>query len=219
LRLNNEPNWSNVILPNVIPNFLDFNTREVPGANPLSSTNNSGLRADYYSNENRLRLREAKLVADKYQFKYKTKSSGVWSGWTISPQSTDEIVNIYNLDNVIAAKVKGRVHSCGFWSNWSAPKTFIFSNPLRLDKSTDKKVQIYPNPANQQIRVDISGNIVEGSTISIYDVAGKQVQQSALMPLQKSIQLNVEDLANGIYLIEVNTDEDKIYTQKLTIAH
>jgi len=44
-------------------------------------------------------------------------------------------------------------------------------------------------------------------------------QTTALMPLQKSIQLNVEDLTNGIYLIEVNKGEDKIYTQKLTIAH
>jgi len=184
---------------------------------------NSGLRASYHCTANDqlyLRLREVVIDADTYRFQYRTKNGG-WSAWKNTAITTNGSRNILNINpNITAVQYRVRVSCDGKWSGWGYTKTFTSSPPAcRLSNDIDdNSINVYPNPANELVSVDIAGDIAKGSTVSIYNVAGKQVQANALMPEQKSIQLDVEGLTNGIYLIEVNTG-DKNYTQKLTIAH
>ncbi len=199
--------------PYACPTILDDVNLGVskPGAN--------GLRADYYCANDRLRLSEVNITADNYQFRYRTLSGGTWSLWKNSALTTNGIRNIYNLPNVTWAQVRLRVHCGGKWSVWSAPKKFNFPIQCKLGVATVSPVNIHPNPANQQVTIDLNGQEFETGTVTIFDLAGKEAQVNSLSANQSAARLNTSHLTNGIYLIKINTDGQEIHTQKLTIAH
>jgi hypothetical protein len=67
------------------------------------------------------------------------------------------------------------------------------------------KLQVYPNPANDAVYVNVSGN---KATVQVYDVTGRQV------PVQVStsatqIRIGVSHLARGMYHIIYSTAEGK----------
>lgn len=173
-----------------------------------------------YNCANRLTLKVDNIApGSRHQFRYRTFAKGAWSAWVNSKQTTNGERIVTGLSNVAKAQVRVREICGGVWTGWSQAKAFNFSSTCKLGATTVNQIDVYPNPANQQVRVDVAGNIAEGSTVAIYSLTGKQMQLATLLPEQNSVQLNVEDLANGIYLIEVNTNDDKTHTQKLTIAH
>lgn len=57
-------------------------------------------------------------------------------------------------------------------------------------------ISIYPNPTTQTLKIDLAG---EGIHLSVYDVLGKRVLQTAL---DKTRLLDVHTLAPGVYQIE-----------------
>ncbi|MGN1239249.1 MAG: T9SS type A sorting domain-containing protein, partial [Paludibacteraceae bacterium] len=58
-----------------------------------------------------------------------------------------------------------------------------------------KGITIYPNPA--QDRLVVQG--AEGQTLRVYDLQGRLLKQT------ESTEVQVEDLANGTYLLQVGT--------------
>ena len=66
---------------------------------------------------------------------------------------------------------------------------------------------IYPNPANDVLTID--GNY---TSVTIYDVFGK-----AVLTTDYQNTINVSDLSNGIYFININTN-NTITVKKITIA-
>jgi hypothetical protein len=69
---------------------------------------------------------------------------------------------------------------------------------------------VYPNPANSSITIPI-----ENSIVFIYDVFGKIVSRQKL---ENRKVLDVSELPNGIYFVEIQNDSGK-YSQKLLIQH
>ena len=49
----------------------------------------------------------------------------------------------------------------------------------------------------------------------LYDMLGKQVYRSVQQPTQEVISLTDLDLANGIYILKVQTAKGELFTQKI----
>jgi len=179
---------------------------------------NSGLRADYYCAENRLRLREVTIKADVYRFQYRTLTGGSWTAWKNTSTTTNGIKNVYDVPNSTKAQYRVRVNCGGRWSGWGHTKTYNFPS-CRLGVDEVSQIKVYPNPANQQVNIDLEGTAFETGIVEIYNLAGKLVQSNILVANQSTARLQVGTLINGIYLVKVNTDGKEMHTQKLTIAH
>jgi len=63
-------------------------------------------------------------------------------------------------------------------------------------------IAIYPNPASQYIQIN-SNDVIK--YMSIVDLSGRIVKQ--VTPNQNSVILNIEDLANGLYMLDINNGE------------
>jgi PKD repeat protein len=70
------------------------------------------------------------------------------------------------------------------------------------DISTPSKISLYPNPANGILTIDAGDQQVEG--VTIYTVNG-QVISDVKAPVQNKV--NTGNLADGIYFMEVRTNE------------
>jgi hypothetical protein len=80
---------------------------------------------------------------------------------------------------------------------------FIIYSGLGIDGQTGiEKLKIFPNPFSNQITFTSSTN--ELSTISLYDLLGKQILQQSF---SNSTTINTEQLENGIYFYELENSK------------
>jgi len=166
-----------------------------------------------------LQLNHNDIGANRYQFRYRTLSNGVWAAWKNSTHTTNISNTISNLPNLTKLKLRARVYCDSKWSGWGQTKHFNLP-ACKLGSDIDNAlVSVYPNPANKQVTIDLEDREFENGTAIIYNLAGKQVQVENLIANQRANRLNVSGLANGAYLLKIITDGKETHLQKLTIAH
>lgn len=68
----------------------------------------------------------------------------------------------------------------------------------------DSKVIVFPNPSNSFIQIKSASTV---DKLTVFDSLGKVVP----LQTQNNNEINVENLANGIYFIEILTDNETIY--------
>lgn len=80
------------------------------------------------------------------------------------------------------------------------------------------QIKLFPNPAGDFINLSIASLEATQATVSIYNANGKlmQRQQVSLPTHQQVMPLNVQELASGMYFVEVRT-ADATITEKMMI--
>ena len=81
---------------------------------------------------------------------------------------------------------------------------------------TSEAILMYPNPANQSVTIDLSQSTENLSEIVFFDVVGKRVKVVNSLG-EKQMTVNVSDLSKGIYLIEIQTENQLKTIKKLMI--
>ncbi len=63
---------------------------------------------------------------------------------------------------------------------------------------------IYPNPARDELKIELAGNNAGNGTISVFDISGKMIY-SDTRALSQAMTINTSFLDSGIYIIQVST--------------
>lgn len=92
----------------------------------------------------------------------------------------------------------------------------LLINSIGNNKASQQKLNIYPNPATQNIRVIIPEGIDKEASLMINDFSGRLVLTSKLTPGNTEILVTVAGLSKGSYLVKLITKQS-IYYQKLVI--
>lgn len=131
----------------------------------------------------------------------KTGDGGVWDEFSIrgyysNPTLNGEIV----FDG-----------SCGINS------VQLILNPTGITSfiSNTTKLEIFPNPANEIVTLNINNIINEVVEIKIFNAIGTLVKSEVLK--QNNRQINISDLNNGIYIITIKSKDLTTENQKLII--
>ena len=82
---------------------------------------------------------------------------------------------------------------------------------------TMSSVILFPNPANDEIKIEIQNN--EFDHISIYDAKGKLVTNKELEEYFKSYKLNTKNFSNGVYHLILDTKNGEKITKRFSIQH
>ena len=65
------------------------------------------------------------------------------------------------------------------------------------------QLELFPNPATNEINVSVTGNAPEGSVFEITDIMGKIIQRTDIQPLPgELIQFDLAVLPSGVYLLK-----------------
>lgn len=79
-------------------------------------------------------------------------------------------------------------------------------------------INVYPNPASSVVSIDIAKmNPNENVTVRIFDAVGKLIESSELSASNNLLELDVTNLAEGIYTISVSNDYFST-SKKLTVV-
>jgi|GEM_PF-6683012 hypothetical protein len=84
------------------------------------------------------------------------------------------------------------------------------SNSLNIIIKSENEVNIYPNPTNGIVRVDLK-NVGLNTLIQVYDSSGKLLKTRILVSKQTTLDLS--DYPKGLYFIRILQDEEVITKQ------
>lgn len=75
------------------------------------------------------------------------------------------------------------------------------------DKTSISKLKVYPIPAKNTLAIDLSANETSSYTITISTPTGQIVYREQFVGIKQ--ELNIESISNGIYLLEILSDQHK----------
>jgi len=113
-------------------------------------------------------------------------------------------------------KLVGHSNSGDSWNYFSEFKIFgfIHRNPSRYEK---QPVKIYPNPAHEFINIRIDESTLLPDFIRIISLSGKVVFQDKMNPNIKELQIPL-NLIEGVYFVQIGSDNLTVFTQKLIVG-
>ncbi|SFN71691.1 Por secretion system C-terminal sorting domain-containing protein [Paenimyroides ummariense] len=76
---------------------------------------------------------------------------------------------------------------------------------LSVNEQLATKFNLYPNPVTSLVNITNSENMVV-QQVTVYDISGKQLNTQSFNN-ETQIQLNVENLASGTYMLHIQTNE------------
>ncbi len=85
-------------------------------------------------------------------------------------------------------------------------------NPLAIeDAVNDRQITIYPNPANDVVRINISENALKYiDQIELFDITGKKINS---ISKAKEVQVSTVNLAEGMYVLRFGNVSKKFVVQ------
>ncbi len=133
-------------------------------------------------------------------------------GWT---QTTEDKLNIgFDYNTINNDKVFYNIS--GEWIP-SEEKGSLMIHPIfgsiqsSVPEIKRKKLQIFPNPATDFIKIDFDRNSQNNYSIEIYNIQGTRVLYQTNF---NKNTLNIQNLKKGIYLVRLNDNNAKIYSSK-----
>lgn len=144
--------------------------------------------------------------------------------YTFDDNSKDYIVRTWewvdlrklgNVDSLIFKLSSTDNNPSGGWMNTPAYfciDNFTIANPTSVAKMDEGKIKMYPNPATDNITIDLKMLPVNGSTtIDVYDLSGKLIE-SRIENAQR-INIPVAFYQAGVYFISIKNSNGVINTR------
>ncbi|MDG1735169.1 MAG: GEVED domain-containing protein [Crocinitomicaceae bacterium] len=102
----------------------------------------------------------------------------------------------------------GAIEACGE-STYGEVEDYsvnITGGTTGVDSFSEGQVMLYPNPAQSELIIDASKTSSESTLISITDITGKIIYETALNPSKINI-VNLIDFASGVYQVRMATSQ------------
>lgn len=78
---------------------------------------------------------------------------------------------------------------------------------------------LYPNPASDKVSIQFTIPANKGSQFSVTDLSGKIVRQFEITEDFSTLDLDISELRNGLYIISILQSDNTVLTQKLSVLH
>lgn len=91
-----------------------------------------------------------------------------------------------------------------------------FVAPLGNPTFDSGNFEMVPNPADSMVQISLENTSEQINNIAIYDVMGKQIRNFNNNP-SSEVAVDVSELSNGIYFVEITTDSNVKTTKKLVV--
>lgn len=140
---------------------------------------------------------------------YQTVSGAMGHAWNLLSTLTSVTIANDHLNN-LTNRYTGIIDDIRFYNTTlnatNVSDLFNEANTLNTNSFSNwNDFAVYPNPASEEIKVNSMETI---DNLSIVSLAGRKIKTTS------ASSVNISDLANGIYVLQVTTDSGKIGNKK-----
>src|SRR5690554_2655236 len=126
-------------------------------------------------------------------------------------------LNLFRADTITNSKTPDNISLTGAYLQLTSVVKFdnikltalqsvpAYIDALSADEWVSSKFNMYPNPAANEVHITNSENMLV-QQVAVYDVTGKQLSIQTFNN-ESEIQLNVENLASGVYMLHIETNK------------
>ena len=143
-----------------------------------------------------------------------------FSNCTPSEREAVKIYMDYCGDSCMVMFTKGQVERGRISLDLERQDMMIPNIPVDTPEEVVKTtVKIYPTITSGDINVEIGSKIYNATTftIKVYDIKGSIVYNETI-PLSNQFKVNLHNLTNGLYVMNIMVGSEHLITQKLTIS-
>lgn len=102
---------------------------------------------------------------------------------------------------------------------WNFLKKFRLSSSQNINDLSEHNIQIFPNPTNSILTITFPHQYMNDfNLIEIYNTLGELVYSQKINSLQNQITINLSDLSEGIYFLEI-LQQNKLFQNKIIIKN
>lgn len=87
------------------------------------------------------------------------------------------------------------------------------NSPSGIAELSAEAIQLFPNPANDQVNVQLSDAVVLKSVV-IRNLVGSEIRRINLEGATKEVTVNIADLSNGVYVLELVDESNSAKAMK-----
>ena len=80
-------------------------------------------------------------------------------------------------------------------------------------------IYLYPNPANNNLSIELPGAVNKPTPVALFDAFGRMVQQTEFKAGERTKTISTANLANGIYMMQVITPQGSKAVKKVMVKH
>lgn len=144
--------------------------------------------------------------------KFSKTESGTYTVDSLPDSNHDLNFNAIHFANETTGYAVGNYYNHGIiWRNGNG----INETMKTQNEDTSHVLNIFPNPASQEINVEIQNLDTQKVEISIFDESGKKVYSQTFFN-KNIVNVDVKNFPKGIYVLKVETDKQN-YSKKIII--
>jgi len=103
------------------------------------------------------------------------------------------------------------------WDTYYLDDLNLSSTPLYVHEINDSGViSVYPQPAKDNLNIDIKSSNNDESRLDLYDIQGKVLLSTVVNQNSDNVRLDVSELNSGIYFVKVQS-KNNLHTKKIQI--
>ena len=158
--------------------------------------------------------------SDLFVLKYDANGSVVWAK-SVGGDAYDD-------GKSICVDASGSTYFTGSFSSSSVTFGSTTFNSIRLwdifiaklsgsvgiqeNENTALKYLIYPNPAKDNLIIELKGNkIIQNTSLSIYNIQGQLLKQFAIK--ESKTEIDIQSFSTGIYIVKVNNEKENFVSR------
>lgn len=140
-------------------------------------------------------------------FKYVDGMSNVWSQLSV-PFGGNENVGVFTYGRIVKT-ADNKIYVTGRNDSYQIPYVYKYDQALAVnDFETELKVLLSPNPVHDLLNIQLDSEL---KSLVIYNSQGQKVMHSDKQ------EVNVSNLAAGVYLVRIEDFDNKVSTKKIVI--
>ncbi|MFT7591066.1 MAG: hypothetical protein ACI9UJ_000987, partial [bacterium] len=163
------------------------------------------------------------ILGTEFGIYYAQNGTATTPTWTYNKDSMPRVPvfqirqveeRIWNSGKRTGAVLVAGTHGRGIWRSSS-----MLTSVKPITKTNNTVIKAYPNPASQNVSVEIPVRGADDLTIEIINYQGQVVQTSTIRVngVETTINLNVVNLSAGNYIIKVNGKLHKAATKLIKV--
>jgi hypothetical protein len=149
--------------------------------------------------------------ADKFEIEYSTDGKNWNTAGSVPIISNLQSDYSFEQANIPSGNIYYRIKQI------DEDGSYIYSRIILLNNNNQQtKYVVFPNPANNTIKVIAPYGVSGNCTIELFDATGRKLFQTEMN--SSAIEINTSNYPNGSYLLRID-HKDNISTQKVLIVH
>lgn len=150
-----------------------------------------------------------------------------YDNYTVAASKGDNFrdnIEIINVDSIVAGVYTVTVNHKGNLQSGSQDFSLVINgvtmnslSDLTTDANTDG-LTVFPNPTNEVLNIEFDSREFEELTVTIYSLNGQKQLETQLIN-QGANKLDVSELSEGIYVLEIQDENSNIVSTQKIIIH